>query len=275
MKKIRKSGLLFMVILAVLFYVFPFYTQAAVSISHPVLRQGMQGTSVKNLQYDLKSLGFFKVTPTGYFGTITKSAVISFQGKYNLTKDGIVGSKTYYMIDKLLGRLSSTLTSRSSTINRSLLVPWFNNAENIFYIGATAKVIDVETKKSFYIKRSYGYNHADVETLTAQDTSIMKQIYGGSWSWERRAIIVISNGKTMAASMAGMPHAGREDLKNDIWVTDWRTGNYGPGYNFDRVKGNNMAGHFDVHFFGSKTHGTDSVDEGHQAMVYKAAQSGY
>lgn len=275
MQKIKKSGLLFMIILVMLFSVFPFYTQAATSISHPVLKQGMRGASVRNLQYDLKSLGFFKVSPTGYFGTITKSAVINFQGKYNLVKDGIVGSKTHYMIDKLLGRLSSTLISRNAVINRSLLVPWFNNAENIFYIGAKAKVIDVQTKMSFYIKRSYGYNHADVETLTAQDTAVMKKIYGGSWSWVRRAIILITNGKSMAASMAGMPHAGREDLKADSWVTDWRTGNYGPGYNLDKIKGNNMSGHFDIHFLGSKTHGTDQVDEGHQAMVYKAAQSGY
>ena len=270
----KKTAGLFLLILLVMLSTFLFSAQAA-STSRPVLRQGMRGTYVTSLQYDLKSLGFFKVTPTGYFGPITKSAVLNFQGKYNLARDGIVGINTYYMIDKLLGRLSSTLISRSAPINRSLLVPWFGNAENIFYIGAKAKVIDVSTKLSFYIKRSYGYNHADVETLTAQDTYIMKKIYGGKWSWERRAVIVIVNGKAMAASMSGMPHAGREDLPGDIWVNDWRTGDYGPGYNLDKIKGNNMAGHFDIHFLGSKTHGTDKVDDVHQAMVYKAAQSGY
>jgi len=269
----KKAGLLFLILL-VMFYVFPFSSQAATT-SRPLLKQGMKGTYVYKLQYDLKSIGFFKSTPTGYFGPVTKSAVLTFQSKYNLSKDGIVGSKTYYIIDKLLGRLSPSLISRNASLNRNLLIPWFGNAENIFYIGAKAKVIDVQTKMSFYIKRSYGYNHADVETLTAQDTAIMKKIYGNQWSWERRGIIVVVNGKAMAASMAGMPHAGREDLTSDIWVTDWRTGDYGPGYNLDKIKGNNMSGHFDIHFLGSKTHGTDRVDEGHQSMVYKAAQSGY
>lgn len=272
MQKKKTAGLL-MLILLLAFSVFPFTSYAATS--RPILKQGMSGTYVKNLQYDLKTLGFFKVTPTGYFGSITRASVINFQSKYGLYKDGIAGSKTYYMIDKLLGRLSSTLISRNTPINRSLLVPWFQNAENIFYIGAKAKVIDVGTKLSFYVKRTYGYNHADCETVTAQDTTTMKKIFGGQWSWERRAVIIVVNGKTMAASMAGMPHAGREDIKSDIWVNDWRTGGYGAGYNLDKVKGNNMSGHFDIHFLGSKTHGSDQVDDAHQTMVYKAAQSGY
>ncbi|MGE5329102.1 MAG: peptidoglycan-binding domain-containing protein [Deltaproteobacteria bacterium] len=270
----KKKAELVLWILLVMFFAFPFSSQAALS-SRPVLKQGMRGTYVNKLQYDLKAIGFFKSRPTSYFGPVTKSAVFQFQTKYNLKKDGIVGSNTYYMLDKLLGRLSSGLISRNSLINRNLLVPWFENAEKIFYIGAKAKVIDVGTKLSFNIKRSYGYNHADVETLTAADTSIMKKIYGGQWSWERRSVIVVVNGKAMAASMAGMPHAGREDLPADSWVSDWRTGDYGPGYNLEKVKGNNMSGHFDIHFLGSKTHGTDKVDDAHQSMVYKAAQSGF
>jgi len=273
MQKKKTAGLFFLILLTMLF-VLPFSAQAA-STSRPILKQGMQGPYIKNLQYDLKALGFFKGSTTSYFGAVTKSSVINFQGKYGLMRDGVVGSKTYYMIDKLLGRVSPVLISRNAPINRNLLIPWFNNAENIFYIGAKAKIIDVDTKLSFNISRSYGYNHADVETLTAKDTAIMKKIFGGQWNWERRAVIVIVNGKSIAASMAGMPHAGRDDLPGDIWVNDWRTGGYGPGYNLDKIKGNYMAGHFDIHFLGSKTHGTDKVDEAHQSTVFKAAQSGY
>jgi len=33
-----------------------------------------------------------------------------------------------------------------------------------------------------------------------------------------------------------------------------------------------MSGHFDVHFYGSKTHGTNKVDSAHQSAVKKAAK---
>ena len=51
------------------------------------------------------------------------------------------------------------------------------------------------TGRTFNIKRTYGYNHADCETLTANDTKIMLEIYGGGWSWERRPIILTVNGE--------------------------------------------------------------------------------
>jgi hypothetical protein len=261
------SSILFLLVL------FPLSADAA-TVTRPILKQGMKNPYVKALQIDLKSLGFFTTTPTEYFSRITKSSVMKFQAKYHLSADGEVGPQTYNIIDKLLVK-NKSISSRSGEINREILVPWFNDAENIFYIGAIAKVVDIDTGLSFNVKRTYGYNHADCETLTSDDTTIMKKIFGGQWNWERRAIIVIVNGRKMAASMAGMPHAGREDLPGDIWVNDWRTEGYGPGYNLDKIKGNDMAGHFDIHFLGSKTHGTNKVDDAHQAMIMKAAKSGF
>jgi hypothetical protein len=67
---------------------------------------------------------------------------------------------------------------------------WFGKVEDVFARGETATVYDIETGKSFKIKRTYGSNHADCETLTKKDTAVMKKIYGGTWSWERREIIV-------------------------------------------------------------------------------------
>jgi hypothetical protein len=232
-----------------------------------VLKQGMSGSSIITLQKNLKFLGMFSTIPTGYFGTTTKASVIKFQQKYKLKADGIVGTQTSSKIAQALSnRTSKVSVSRSSKTNRSLLVPWFGEAENIFYIGATAKVIDIETGLSFNIKRSYGYNHADCETLTAKDTTIMKKIFGGQWDWERRAILVVTNGKKLAASMAGMPHAGQDKSSANKYISN-RSGGYGRGENLDAVKGNNMNGVFDIHFYGSKTHGTNKVDSQHQKMV--------
>jgi len=126
------------------------------------------------------------------------------------------------------------------------LVPWAK-AEKIFRIYDKAMITDVETRKSFWVQRRAGTNHADVQPLTARDSHIMKSIYKGKWSWERRAIIVVVRGRRMAASMNGMPH--------------------GAG----AIKDNDFPGHFCIHFFGSKTHAGNRVDPKHQAMVLKAA----
>lgn len=74
----------------------------------------------------------------------------------------------------------------------------------------------------------------------------MKGIYNGKWSWKRRSIIVIAKGRRIAASMHGMPH-GAGALKN------------------------NFPGHFCIHFYGSKTHRTSSMDLSHKLMILKAA----
>jgi hypothetical protein len=50
--------------------------------------------------------------------------------------------------------------------------------------------------------------NADCETISAKDTATMKKIFGGTWSWERREVIVSVGGLKLAGSMSGMPHAG-------------------------------------------------------------------
>lgn len=66
------------------------------------LKYGMQGNDVKELQNALAKLGYFNTTPTGYFGSITRDAVIKFQKANNLTPDGIVGPLTQKAIQGLL-----------------------------------------------------------------------------------------------------------------------------------------------------------------------------
>jgi len=244
------------------------------SSSRSVLKKGMRGDDVKALQNDLKELGYFSATPTGYYGDITVTSVRNLQRDYGYTVDGIVGSNTSSLIAKLKENPSSVekvnISSRGNAQRTNYMASW-SEASRIFSRGSTATVYDIETGLSFKIKRTYGTNHADCETLTAEDTKIMKKIYGGSWSWTRRAIIVDVNGTKLAASMAGMPHAGVESAAANKTVSS-RSGGYGKGTNLDAVKGNNMSGVFDIHFYQSKTHGTQRVDEKHQAAVKKAAE---
>ncbi|RSD26244.1 hypothetical protein [Mesobacillus subterraneus] len=107
-------------------------------------------------------------------------------------------------------------------------------------------VVDLETGLRFRVQRRAGSNHADVQPITSRDTAIMKRIYDGKWSWKRRAIIVLSEDRKIAASMHGMPHGGGA-LKN------------------------NFPGHFCIHFYGSTTHRTNFMDLSHKLMILKSA----
>lgn len=254
-----------------------------------VSRGSTKSYNMKDVQAVLKNLGFYKGSIDGIAGSKTKTALKQFQKSKGLAADGIMGPKT---AEKLFGANkiasaadrgevdrkeaskeaanSSNTYDSSDDVKYGELLDWWSQASSIFYRGAEAKVIDLWTGKSFNIMRTYGSKHADCETLTAEDTKIMKEIYGGSWSWNRRPIVVVTGGRRIAASMAGMPHAGLDAKPKNVTVSG-RSGGFGKGTNLDTVKSNNMDGHFDIHFLNSRTHGTNRVDSAHQKAVKQAA----
>ena len=150
------------------------------------------------------------------------------------------------------------------------LLDWFSEAQYVIPINADFKIVDLQTGKSFNARRTVGSGHADCEPLTASDTEIMKSIWGGSFNWNKRSVLVKYNGRTIAASAAGMLHAGNEGAPGGEW-TSWRSDNYGAGTNYDYVKGNNAHGHFDLHFYKSIGHSSGTESAAHQANVMRSA----
>lgn len=76
--------------------------------SHPVLRQdpagrrGAQATQVELLQGRLNDDGADPaLTVDGIFGPLTHAAVVAFQGRHGLQPDGVVGLRTWGVIDEL------------------------------------------------------------------------------------------------------------------------------------------------------------------------------
>ena len=130
---------------------------------------------------------------------------------------------------------------------KPVLADWFeSNIQEIFGCGTTATVVDVLTGKSFTVRRKGGINHADMETVSKEDTATMLSLYGGVESWDRRAIWVVIDGVYYAASMNGKGHGEETGLDNGL------------------------EGHFCIHFLNSRTHGTDNVCPLHQACVKQA-----
>ena len=206
------------------------------------LRKGATGTAVKTLQTNLKKLGFYTAYVDGSFGSTTESAVKAFQKKYGLTADGVAGSAT-------LKKIESAVASASSGKITTEQLNWFNGGKNVIPNGAVFQIKDVSTGLIFSARRQSGGNHMDAEPLTAEDTAILKKINGGTFSWRRRAVLVKYNGHVYAASIYSEPHGTNTILDN----------------NFD--------GQFCLHFYGSKTHGTDRVDADHQKCVEQAMKA--
>lgn len=150
------------------------------------------------------------------------------------------------------------------------MVNWFKGGNADIPVGQAITLVDVWTGKSFKAIRTYGHNHADMEAASMGDMQKMKEIWNGQWSWDRRPMVAMVNGQNYAVSCAGMPHAGLENAATEATVNN-RSGGFGRGMNLDKIKGNGMDGHFDLHMLGSKTHGTQRVDSKHQAMIHIAS----
>lgn len=193
-----------------------------------LLSQGMTGPDVTRLQQLLKVMGYLHENPSGYFGPSTYKAVSQFQADRKLSVDGVVGPATIQAL-------------------RPQLLNWFGTVDKLLPIGAIVRVTDPVSGLSYHVKRTGGYNHADVEPLTPWDASVQKRIYGGSWNWARKPVIVTIKGWRIAGSINGMPHS------------------------YDTISGNDFPGHSCIHFLNSRTHGSNCVDPEHQAAIFKAS----
>ena len=183
-----------------------------------------------------------------YKTTLTCTAIynetwcrVTLNGKVGFAKKSDLGTSKY-----------DGYSTSSPASAKSVSMDWFkSNIQSIFYKGCVATVTDVATGISWKVKRTGGYNHADVEPLTSADTAAMKQACGSDYdTWNRRAIWVTIGDKKYAASMNCKPHGD------------------------DRLSGNSFSGHHCIHFTNSKTHGTNKVDSDHQAAIKRALAKG-
>lgn len=67
----------------------------AAPANFPILKRGMRGESVRDLQQRLRAKGFLRFGADGVFGRETQTAVKAAQRQYQLPADGIVGAATW------------------------------------------------------------------------------------------------------------------------------------------------------------------------------------
>lgn len=126
-------------------------------------------------------------------------------------------------------------------------VDWWTEAQYLFPTGKTATIVDFSTGRRFTVRRTIGAFHADCEPMTATDTETIRALWGGSFSWSTRPVIVTVDGRRMAASMSSTPHG------------------------IQYIENNHFNGHFDIHFLNSTRHKDGAIDAAHQSKVRIAA----
>jgi hypothetical protein len=226
------------------------------------LRFGDEGDDVVKLQNALKDKEFYRGPVNGKFGPLTEEAVKKFQHANGLEVDGIVGKATLDALNAPKKSAAQTQNTGSASAadaagtagakpaqiapNGVELVEW-TEVKKIFDIGKDTRIYDVRSGAVYYVRGFSNGNHADVEPITTDDTDIMKNTFGGVWSWTPRPVWVTINGRTIAGSINGMPHGG--------------------GVN----NSNGMEGQICLHFRGSSAHnGNDAYTQLHQDVVTEA-----
>lgn len=81
------------------------------------LREGAEGDSVRALQKNLRTLGYYTGSVDGSYGSGTMAAVTAFQSAYGLKADGIAGTATLNAIENAVGGGSSSSSSSGSSTN--------------------------------------------------------------------------------------------------------------------------------------------------------------
>jgi len=76
-----------------------FILSGAAPDTRPVLHRGSVGEAVGDLQVQLRDMGY-PLAIDGDFGPATELAVMEFQSAHRLKPDGIVGKKTWTVLEK-------------------------------------------------------------------------------------------------------------------------------------------------------------------------------
>lgn len=168
--------------------------------------------------------------------------------QYELLKANNMNENTIlYIGDTLKIPVHHIPVKETPSLQYGEYLDWWTEAQYVIPINKVFKVKDFYTGKEWTMKRTIGANHADCEPLTKYDAEIMKDVWGGSYSWNRRPVIILVDGRKIAASAASMPHSIQ-------YITD-----------------NNFNGHMDIHFANSTRHKDGKIDYEHQENIKIAA----
>jgi peptidoglycan hydrolase-like protein with peptidoglycan-binding domain len=193
--------------------------------SYKTLKLNSTGPDVTNLQNALKNLGY-NASVTGTFTTETRSAVVQFQMRNNLTADGAAGATTQQVLYSGSAKDASAplpaLEEGAGIIDgpsasEVQLLHWYDTVKPSMKSGQNILVFDPATKRSWTLRLYALGRHADSEPLTLRDTQIMRLAFGGITTWNPKPVYVrLPDGRWTLAATHDTPHLSESILGNDF-----------------------------------------------------------
>lgn len=200
------------------------------------LKKGDNSPAVKELQEKLISLGYLSGYADGKFGPATKLALIRFQARYNLKRDGIAGKNTLNALNNIGNKqFPGVMPTPKPEAMPGTSIPiasnvryenWYTHMRSLCRNYPNVSLYDYSTGISWQIRIFSTGSHADGVPITAQDTANMNRAFGDKTTWTPKPVwVTFSDGSVYIATTHNTPHGT---------------------YNSKRP--NNFPGHLCIHF---------------------------
>ena len=208
------------------------------------VKEGTNGSVVKDIQTKLKAMGLYSGSITGNVGPKTKQAIKDFQDKYDLTVDGVAGPQTIAKIDAVYsasGSSSSASSSSSSSTSSGSVMKKDSNGANVrdlqtdlttlgYYWAEITGNFGSKTEAAVKLfQKAHGLNQDGVagkKTLDAIAAAIAKK--GGTSSSSSSASSSVSSGSALKLDSQGVKVTQlQQDLKQLGYYYADITGNFG------------------------------------------------
>lgn len=254
-----KRLFLLALVLCILFGSIPYSYAAGEANSDELVTLETTGELVAMIQTRLHELGYFYFKPTGRYQEMTKSAMIAFQQNQTsldgtpMIADGTVGAQTKAILfsekaarNIITQQIPSGPKKNNQQTQTGEMVKW-EEVKSMMTEGSSYVLTDYNTGTIFEMVYCGGEKHAEMETKTANDTTIFKDLFGGEFTYYKRPMLINLNGQFIACSIQGQPHGE------------------------DKVERNDMVGHVCLYFDDSKSHVGQLADIEHVNNISVAA----
>lgn len=186
----------------------------AAPLTYSTVRIDQTGSAVKQIQTDLKALGY-PVSVTGEYDTDTHNAVVAFQQRNSLVISGIADALTRQALHGGRGKPYSTPVTElpqnegrmaAPAVSQLKLLNWQNEIKPNVRAGQTITIFDPNTGLSWKLVFYSLGRHADSQPATWRDTQIMNRSFGDT-SWTIHPVyVLLPTGQWTMATMHNRPH---------------------------------------------------------------------
>lgn len=201
-----------------------------------LLKQGLRGKDVQNLQERLKVLGFMNIdNPTTYFGPQTKQALMNFQRSYGLQIDGLAGAETYQALNSNKRKPSASRGgSRNSSHGNNIVATARKHIGTPYAFGTSSANSFDCSGFTHYVYKQHGIN---IPRSSVNQAKAGSQVSKGNL--QAGDLVIFSNTYKAGPSHSGI-YIGNDDFIHassaggEVMVSNLDSGYYSNHFSYGR-----------------------------------------